>query len=325
MNETTPALNFAVRCAKLGWSVIPIKTAGNGARKAPGLLGSGLQGWQRYCRERADLTQLLQWWEKSPSSGVGLPLGAVHSAFAIDLDIDASPLAAEVRSLLQHHLGETPAIRSRKNSPRCVLLYRDAHEEIRNRKVQLASGGLEIFGRNGKGVGGQVVVFGPHISGVPYEWEQESPATIAPDDLPCASLAQLEAAEADITAAVGGRSRPTGTADSGERDKDLFASLSTQRRTAAYYDSLDRRRRGKSRWLQCIESQLADARPGNLHDTLISVVAAMVEKGIPANTIRVFFDQHFGAPTTPDSPYSEVWSQLDGAIADAHLKWGPRW
>jgi hypothetical protein len=100
---------------------------------------------------------------------------------AIDIDVDDPAVAARCRALIIHHLGEAP-LRSRQNSPRCLLLYR-APEGAPSKLVLAGKAGkIEVLGK-----GQQFVAFGLHTSGAELEWFPDAPGSELRDALPAAS------------------------------------------------------------------------------------------------------------------------------------------
>jgi putative DNA primase/helicase len=112
---------------------------------------------------------------------------------AIDLDIDEQPLVALVSQLAVNMLGAT-IIRTRANSPRCLLVYRAATGE----PVKLTLVGashtkdnsckIEVLGR-----GQQFVAYGGHPSGAELQWLEGGPTDRALADLPAVSEDQVHA------------------------------------------------------------------------------------------------------------------------------------
>jgi hypothetical protein len=88
---------------------------------------------------------------------------------AIDIDVDDPEIASRCRSLVVQRFGEAP-IRMRRNSPRCLVLYRAATGTPP--KIVLAGrlGKIEVLGK-----GQQFVAFGCHPTGVELEWFPEPP------------------------------------------------------------------------------------------------------------------------------------------------------
>jgi hypothetical protein len=112
---------------------------------------------------------------------------------AIDLDIDEQPLVALVSQLAVNMLGAT-IIRTRANSPRCLLVYRATTGE----PVKLTLVGashtkdnsckIEVLGR-----GQQFVAYGGHPSGAELQWLEGGPTDRALADLPAVSEDQVHA------------------------------------------------------------------------------------------------------------------------------------
>ena len=103
---------------------------------------------------------------------------------AIDIDVDDAPTANRIRAMAVDRFGEAP-IRMRRNSPRCLILYRastgqppkiavtgKAHTQVFALKVEVL------------GAGQQFVAFGKHDSGADLEWFPEAPGEISLDLLP---------------------------------------------------------------------------------------------------------------------------------------------
>jgi hypothetical protein len=90
-------------------------------------------------------------------------------------------------------------------------------------------------------------------------------------------------------------------------DLDLFRRLHAER---------DGKRRRA--WRMALAHQLRSAEEGNLHNTLLSVVLALVNCGWSNRAIRAFVRKYFAAPRT--GPYAEVWNQVDGVIRGARKR-----
>ena len=97
---------------------------------------------------------------------------------AIDIDVDDPEIASRCRSLVVQRFGEAP-IRMRRNSPRCLVLYRAATGTPS--KVVLAGrlGKIEVLGK-----GQQFVAFGRHPTGAELEWFPEPPGEESFHNLP---------------------------------------------------------------------------------------------------------------------------------------------
>ena len=112
---------------------------------------------------------------------------------AIDFDLDEQPLLALCHRLAVDMLGAT-IVRTRENSPRCLLVYRAAEGEPGKRVITGASQTkthackIEVLGR-----GQQFVAYGRHPSGAELQWHQGGPADVALADVPVVTEAQVTA------------------------------------------------------------------------------------------------------------------------------------
>ena len=116
----------------------------------------------------------------------------------IDIDIDDPAIARQARALVLDRLGEAP-MRFRRNSPRCLILYRAAEGEPS--KLTLTGGAhsddnackIEILGR-----GNQFVAYGSHPSGADLEWFPEPPGHEALSALTAVTVDHRRAAASSI-------------------------------------------------------------------------------------------------------------------------------
>lgn len=97
---------------------------------------------------------------------------------AIDLDIDNPTLAQRCRAIAVEMFGEAP-IRTRRNSPRCLILYRAAAGYPEKRVLAGALGKIEVLGH-----GQQFVAFGGHESGADLEWFPDAPGDETLESIP---------------------------------------------------------------------------------------------------------------------------------------------
>lgn len=104
---------------------------------------------------------------------------------AIDLDIDDKEIAARCRAIVMQRFGEAP-IRMRRNSSRCLILYRAATGEPRKLVLAGELGKVEVLGR-----GQQFVAFGGHPSGAVLEWFPDAPGTEPLSALPAITESDL--------------------------------------------------------------------------------------------------------------------------------------
>jgi hypothetical protein len=156
------------------------------------------------------------------------------------------------------------------------------------------------------GEGAQVVIYGRHPGGFWYSWEDESPLDTYPGDLPRLLESNWEGFVEDLHDIL----PPT------------TKVLHDAQQLGAPFDASDLRgaRHGfGATWYRSVAAQLSAAQPGCLHHTMVSAVAAMVNKGLDDEHITNFLKVHFNAPSS--GSYAEVWDQIDGAIAGARSKW----
>lgn len=97
---------------------------------------------------------------------------------AIDIDVDDADVAQRCRAMVVHRFGEAP-IRMRRNSPRCLILYRATEGAPSKLVLAGTRGKIEVLGK-----GQQFVAFGRHPSGADLEWFPDAPGEEALDHLP---------------------------------------------------------------------------------------------------------------------------------------------
>lgn len=269
-----------------GWPIIPV------AGKRP-----IIKGWQRFNHEMPGEDQVAEWCRRYPDANVGLAVGPASGVVAVDVDVTDPDAVAEVAKIADENFGPTPAVRIGR-APKFVRIYRG--QGIKSRKAHP----IEIFGDSG-----QVVILGIHPeTGQPYSWVDRSPLDLRPQDLPVITEAQVDrflatAAEVVPVQTMAGRVRR-----SGHRAPDgIFAGLRAERRG----------KRGRP-LVRTLQRQLARARRGELHNTMISVVGFMVHRGYSDQAIRGFFDEHFSA--SRQGQYAAAWEQIDTAIAGARRR-----
>lgn len=111
---------------------------------------------------------------------------------AIDIDVDDATVANRCRAVIVHRFGEAP-IRTRRNSPRCLVLYRAASGTPAKTVLAGKLGKIEVLGK-----GQQFVAFGRHPSGADLEWFPEPPGQETVDALVAVSEDDLFALFADL-------------------------------------------------------------------------------------------------------------------------------
>lgn len=116
---------------------------------------------------------------------------------AIDIDIDDPEIATRCRSLVVQRFGEAP-IRMRRNSPRCLILYRAATGTPPKCSLPGKHGKIEVLGK-----GQQFVAFGRHPSGADLEWFPDAPGTELLSGLPAVSEDDLHELLEQIAPIIG--------------------------------------------------------------------------------------------------------------------------
>jgi hypothetical protein len=166
--------SLAPKLRDMGWqSLIPIKAG----EKSP-----AISGWQLFNTLAPSDEQFDTWTRLNAKCGIGLAFGPDH-VIGADLDFTAPDKAAEAHRIMEKTLGATPLIRVGR-APKLLALYRAAAGLHVDGK---AFGGFEIYSRSG-----QCLLHGIHpVTGQPYEWPEESPEHVSPDDLPLVSQAQI--------------------------------------------------------------------------------------------------------------------------------------
>lgn len=116
---------------------------------------------------------------------------------AIDIDIDDPEIASRCRGLVVGRFGEAP-IRMRRNSSRCLILYRAASGEPPKLVLSGEFGKIEVLGK-----GQQFVAFGTHPSGAELEWFPDGPGQESIANIPAISEDELAAFLADAAPIIG--------------------------------------------------------------------------------------------------------------------------
>jgi hypothetical protein len=170
----------------------PPPLPGKKPRKRAGKVPLGL-GWEKRARQTPpECVTLASVVAQATNTGI-----LADGLRAIDLDLDEQPLVALCHHLAFDMLGAT-ILRTRDNSPRCLLVYRASDGEPPKRVITGASHSdvpgaawackIEVLGR-----GQQFVAYGRHPSGAELQWLAGGPADVALADLPAVSEAQVTA------------------------------------------------------------------------------------------------------------------------------------
>lgn len=236
--------------------------------------------------------QRVEWALRFPNAGIGYVIEP--EVVAVEADVLDPASAERLGVLAERILGDTSLIRIGR-PPKWMRFY--GTDEL---VPKVAAHPIEVIPASY-----HVVLFGFHeFTGLPYTWIDGEPLDTPPERLPRVTCVQLDRFVHQAMALVPARR----SARRGGAPLNLFERLRGERAG----------RRGIA-WLTTVERQLRDAVPGELHDTLLSVTAAMVAVGYDDETIRKIIEQHFAAPST--GPYSVVWRQIDEAIAGARRRW----
>ena len=158
------------------------------------------KGWT----ERARLIPpdaVTQWPDSSAMSTGILCDGLV----AVDIDVDDAAVAGIVLQAAYHFLGAAP-MRTRRDSARCLLLYRANEGEPSKRSVSGNVGKIEALGR-----GQMFVAYGYHPDGAAYQWTPCAPDAFTRGKLPAVSQDALSAFLEAVAPYVGAEApvRPT--------------------------------------------------------------------------------------------------------------------
>jgi hypothetical protein len=103
-----------------------------------------------------------------------------------DLDIDDCDLGGKCRAHILTRLGNEALLRYRRNSGRCLLLYRATTGTPHKVSIVGKLGKIEVLGH-----GNQFVAQGMHNSGVSLEWFPDAPWLISRDSLPAVTEQQV--------------------------------------------------------------------------------------------------------------------------------------
>lgn len=161
---------FAATLVDNGWPIIPILPG----TKKPGrfLCGSWADYpcWTRHC-DRSTTEIEVETWAEWPDAAIGMACGSV---VGIDIDVLDSDLAHRLEQLARTMLGDTPLLRIGK-APKRLLVYRAEQPFAGPKRTP-----LEVLAH-----GRQFVAFAVHPdTGRPYDWPEDSPLSVALDDLP---------------------------------------------------------------------------------------------------------------------------------------------
>ncbi|OAN53013.1 hypothetical protein A6A04_14960 [Paramagnetospirillum marisnigri] len=161
---------FGARLVDNGYPAIPIWPGS----KKPGRFQAGAwcdyPAWTRHCDRPTTLIEV-ETWATWPDAAIGLACGTL---VGIDIDVLDPDIAHRLERLARDMLGDTPLLRIGK-APKRLLVYRADVPFSGPKRAP-----LEILAH-----GRQFVAFAIHPdTGQPYVWPEDSPLTVALDDLP---------------------------------------------------------------------------------------------------------------------------------------------
>ena len=269
---------------QLGWNIIPVH------EKRP-----LIPYWSQYSDIPPTNYEIEKWSNKFSTANIGLVLGGFSDVIALDIDIDDPWIVQQIRLVADDILGASPITRFGR-APRLVNLYRGSH-------IKTSVGPLEFLS-----TGRQVVIFGQHpLTKKQYYYEDFTPLNCEPMDLPLLKVNQVQEFKEIVKVYLPKRSINNHT--NGTGDTDFFENLKDSRKAK---DAHERR--------IAICNQLQGAEPGNLHNTLLSCIAALAHDGCSQSRIKQIVDKNFNAPRT--GVYSEDWENLDRLISQTIKKFG---
>lgn len=275
------------RLHRNGWSTMP----GYGKKAL-------LLNWQQYNTRMPTEEEIEASCRTYLTYDTALLTGGAAGTVAVDCDVLNLKLSAYIFDIADEIFSVTPAKRIGLR-PKWLGVYRGSG--IRSCKPHP----IEIFADSG-----YIVAYGIHPDTLqPYKWIDRELFDLTPADLPLVTQEMIDAFLMEAARVVESCHPRTGRrVDSGgSGNRGIFKRL-----------QMERRGQHGRRWLDTLALQLAAARPGELHDRLISVVDALVARGYSDRAIHKFIDEHFSAPRS--GPYGEVWNQIDAAIQSARMK-----
>ncbi|MDT8333452.1 AAA family ATPase [Roseomonas gilardii] len=226
---------------------------------------------------------------------------------AIDIDVDDPATARLIREMAEDRFGAT-LIRTRPNSPRVLLLYRDADGETAKEWVQFCDGAgkaskVEVLGR-----GQQFVAYGRHPSGVELQWDDPRGAGCGPqewirDQIPAVSREAVTAILKEVADRFGGTI--SGGGERRERSAGTVAEGVTldSKVTIAHAVS----------YLKHEAEPSVEGRRGN--DTMVGVAMCLGDLGISEATAVDLMAEHWNPRCVPPWEPGELEKHVGSAYA----------
>lgn len=145
-------LDWALLYHSLGWSIVPVEVG----KKMPSV------PWVSFQKSRADKEQIIEWWTKDPTAGIGVITGRVSGIVVVDVDVSRGGDVEKVLSL-----SETGVVSvTGSGGFHCFYQYPIHKDKIPN---SVGEDGIDIRGDGG------FIVLPPsiHHSGTKYQWKSE--------------------------------------------------------------------------------------------------------------------------------------------------------
>lgn len=164
--------------------VVPLKHAPDGSDnlKVPAL-GNG---WNAPENASGDLDQLQRWVSNQPAKGIGYFVNRGLSA--IDIDTPDPAVSGLIAKHIKKHL---PGVLTRIGNPNKVMLIA-RNDDIVEKRTGCFGLELEVFpGAYVEKPTHQFVIYGPHPSGVEYQWDGDEPLNVKFDDIPIYTAEQI--------------------------------------------------------------------------------------------------------------------------------------
>ena len=195
------------------------------------------------------------------NTGIAYVFGNANPLCAIDCDVLDTQKSRQIFKLARKILGESPLVRLGK-VPKFAIFYRKSGA-IQNSRI----GNLEVFGSTGAALN----IYGQHPdTKQPYRWPYKDLLAVKPEEVPAVTAPQIDLF---IT-----ESSPFLSFQPGKLQGSRGSRFSTERKGKSGFEF------GK-----IIQQQLAEMKPGNRHEILISVVAALVNRGMSDDEIVKVF------------------------------------
>jgi hypothetical protein len=195
------------------------------------------------------------------NTGTAYVFGNANPLCAVDCDVLDTQKSRQIFKIARSVLGDSPLVRLGK-VPKFAIFYRKSGA-IENSRI----GNLEVFGSTGAALN----IYGEHPdTREPYRWPYKDLLAVKPEEVPAVTAPQIEE--------FINKSAPFLSFRTGTLQGSRSSRFSSERKGKSGFDF------GK-----VIQRQLAEMEPGNRHEILISVVAALVNRGMSDSEILKIF------------------------------------